>query len=330
MFCEKCGSKLKEDSLFCEECGSPVTARQPQDSPQAEAPFSQTPPESYPKVQPTPQAPPSAISENPSMPEMQSQPGFTPPRAPQAPVPPPSEGPASQPPQAPYLSSQPNPQAPPYGYGQPIPKKKNSKGCLIALLIGGVVALLAIIAVVVFLLSRTADEPVQEDSSLEWNNEEAAIAPQDPAPGIDTENVALPAESDFDWFSPVLEYGVPEGAVMLTDASIAGAWKGKYLFVDMGKEGITELSSFYMYIGDRAATVNVSPYLINYGEGYQDESSMEDYSYSGAFDSGEVTVYSDYGAMDLYTFYEYGGKQYGVGVLTVQSGEHAYIGLVRP
>jgi len=155
--------------------------------------------------------------------------------------------------------------------------------------------------------------------------------PQVPEAAIDTENVGRPTAEDFTWLSGVLNGGLPSGATLLSDgASVSGMWKGYLMFVEDGQIVVQQLLNAEIMAGDRAVTVILDWYQVNYGDGFHEEQGVTASTYDGAIDQGTVTCYGMSGNLELTSFYQLEGKQYAVGTYMVPSGEVAYVGLVRP
>ena len=144
---------------------------------------------------------------------------------------------------------------------------------------------------------------------------------------LDFFDVGRPEERDFAWFKGVPQ-DFPSGSKRLKEGKdINGKWKAYY---DMGE--VKELVNIEIEAGDRAVTVTIDPYMINYdGLQWEYESYANPYSYEGAIDSGTITAHSgQLGTINLYGFYEKDGAQYAFGDTMLQSGETVTIAMVRP
>ena len=158
-------------------------------------------------------------------------------------------------------------------------------------------------------------------------------SPADTPSAADFSDLGRPAHADFDWLQDVVFRDVyPENSEIFKDAdTINGRWKGMFLFPDGDAISVMELVNAEIMAGDRAVTVVIDPYMVNFDNSeYEDESDMNDYSFDGAIDDGSINSFSDFGNLELDVFFAAGGKQYALGYFTVQSGERAYVGLVRP
>ena len=164
-------------------------------------------------------------------------------------------------------------------------------------------------------------EPGEEDSS-----DESEIS--EPEKIFDR-----PSESDFAWFDNIIadSNDLPDDVEMIKDApEINGDWKGRFLYYDSEQDPIAnELINAEISAGDRAATVTIYWYVINYGEGYIDETKNEKMVMDGVLDDGEIRTFGTNASLDINIFYTSGSKQYALGFMTLPSGEGAYLGLVR-
>ncbi len=299
MYCTQCGSKTADNAKFCPECGAPV-------------------------------ARPAAGS------VPYQQPGARP-AAPQPNAAPVYAAPASVP-------------AP--------PKKRSRAGLVIGLVAAGV-GTLAILIVIIVALRRVVRPPVYPttQSPVGSDVEITTAAPTDAEPvtaqpdaegrgadetggsaaepqtdsgdngvaGIDVQNVGRPDVDEFYWFNGA-DFSL-EGAEPLTSPeSLSGVWKALVMYPG----GIDELVNIVIMAGDRAVTVTVDPYRINYDGYWEDESGYADWSYDGAVDGGEIRAYSDLGDIEFYGFCQLDGKQYASGSVSTADGGRGTIALVRP
>ncbi|MBQ3664478.1 MAG: hypothetical protein II919_00040 [Lachnospiraceae bacterium] len=136
------------------------------------------------------------------------------------------------------------------------------------------------------------------------------------------DSIGRPAATDFAWLIEASNGELPPDYKSLGKEDFVGKWKAEYIF-----DGVWEL--VYVTI-DESGNITVEPYQVNYGEGWIDEIGESPYHFNGSFDVGGVYGSSEYGNMTLYSFYESYGVQYGLGFFTVQSGETATVGLIRP
>ena len=127
-------------------------------------------------------------------------------------------------------------------------------------------------------------------------------------------------ENDFAWISDAMS-GSLDGSFLSND-ELLGKWKGEFIF-----NGIWEL--VYVTI-DTDGTITAQPYMINYGDGWGDESGNPPYIFSGSFDINRVYGDGGYGRIDLYRFIVSGGTQYGIGEFNTAIGNKAVVYLVRP
>ena len=140
-----------------------------------------------------------------------------------------------------------------------------------------------------------------------------------------------PQADEFDWMETVLNDGFPAGAREITDnLAVNGYWKGMHIYMQEGDEIARELVIYEVQCGQRAAAVTLDWQEINYGEGWESEAGEDPLEMNGAFDTGSVTCFVDNAQLELDHFWELDGVQYAVGVLTMDSGGYAYVGLIRP
>ena len=166
-----------------------------------------------------------------------------------------------------------------------------------------------------------AAQDVQEmepelESAYEPENEPEPEAV--PLPYADS--LGVPAAEDFAWI-PDVQTGDLTGSFLGNDELI-GKWKGEIIY-----DGVWEL--VYVTI-DASGHITIEPYQINYGDGWEDETSGEPYLFDGAFDISSVYGSGSFGSISLYTFLESYGTQYGVGTFSVHDESSADVYMVRP
>lgn len=306
-FCINCGSPLDEGAIYCDNCGTRVEAPQ-------KAQPAQPPAQQY--------AQPVQHAEQP----------------------------------APYAQSaqpyNPQPVQPPYGYnGYPSqPEQKKSKAPLIIAIAAAAVVIIAA-AVVLFIypgvLTKPGDTGNTRDRSRSLATEAArptvaatlppteapTEAPTEPPTEAPTEppteapaplpyidSIGKPSATDFTWISDAQSGNL--GGSFLGNDDLVGKWKGEIIY-----DGVWEL--VYVTI-DRDATITIEPYMINYGDGWEDEEGEEPYVFTGMFDISSVNGKGSYGSINLYTFLESHGTQYAVGTFSVKNSSSADVYMVRP
>lgn len=181
--------------------------------------------------------------------------------------------------------------------------------------------------------SVTETDPEPEENASAGSGSDGGTASSGTSAVPNDSDVGRPVHADFDWLQDIVFRDTyPTGSTIFRDTpSINGRWKGMFLFTEGSEISVAELLNAEIMAGDRAATVVIDPYMINFDNSeYEDESDMNDYSFDGAIDDGSINCFSDFGNLELRVFFSDGTKQYGLGYLTVQSGEQAYVGLVRP
>ena len=148
-------------------------------------------------------------------------------------------------------------------------------------------------------------------------------------PKIDTDNVGDPSVNDFSqWFLKATDSGMPYDAdTIFSNSKINGEWKAIFMY---SETGVNELSKVNIEAGDHAVTVTVKHKYVSVNGGDYMNDSTPDTSFDGAADNGSLTAYSNSGKLEIWFFWEYEGKQYGLGTFTNPSGEKASVGLMRP
>ena len=315
--CKFCGTPLEDWMVFCDNCGKRQDGQQPQRPQQPYQP-AQRPPQPYRK-------------------QYQQQP---------------------------YQQSITPRQPAPQGYQAPQPKKTNV-GLIIGIVAGSVTLLIVLIVIaVIFFFSgiltpntpplpvptqlytvpaatKATDKPTE--SETEQPTEKATEKPTEkqtekptekpePAtekPKIDTDNVGDPSVNDFSqWFLKATDSGMPYDAdTIFSNSKINGEWKAIFMY---SETGVNELSKVNIEAGDHAVTVTVKHKYVSVNGGDYMNDSTPDTSFDGAADNGSLTAYSNSGKLEIWFFWEYEGKQYGLGTFTNPSGEKASVGLMRP
>lgn len=319
-FCYNCGNPIKDGNMFCSNCGAKLDS-------------------------------PTRVQPEQTRTQYNGDPNNQPQRQPQQ----------SQRPQQEYIPNR-QPVQPCPQYGNQQPPKKNHTVLIISLAIAGVVVIAALLlfflpkfqhggdtlpssippvmenvteafssfdtkepteepteAFSTFETEEPTEEPTEE--STEESTEEPTEEPTMPAATLPyTDSLGKIEENDFAWISDAMS-GSLDGSFLSND-ELLGKWKGEFIF-----DGIWEL--VYVTI-DTDGTVTVQPYMINYGDGWGDESGNPPYIFSGSFDINRVYGDGGYGKIDLYQFIVSGGTQYGIGQFNTTSGNKAEVYLVRP
>ena len=222
------------------------------------------------------------------------------------------------------------------------PPKKNRTALIISLAIAGVVVIAALLLFFLPKFRHGGDTlpisipPVMEnvtEAFSSFDTKEPTEEPTEESTEEPTEEPTMPAatlpytdslgkieENDFAWISDAMS-GSLDGSFLSND-ELLGKWKGEFIF-----NGIWEL--VYVTI-DTDGTITAQPYMINYGDGWGDESGNPPYIFSGSFDINRVYGDGGYGKIDLYQFIVSGGTQYGIGQFNTMSGNKAEVYLVRP
>lgn len=322
-FCPNCGNQIDEGTVFCGNCGFRLDAGH-------DTLVEQTPPQLH--NQPTQQ-----YNTGPQQQYVQPEQQYIP---------------YSQP------EGQTNQQYPQYN-AQP-PKKKT--GLIIGLTVGGavVIATIVIIAIILVPLFKPHGVKTEPDDTTSVNESKAEIltdtlsdtdtelfsdtlteAATDTSAEISSEastelstedteepSVKLPYEDslgkvedhNFAWIADA-QSGNLTGSFLSND-DLIGKWKGEIIY-----DGAWEL--VYVTI-DRDGKITIEPYQINYGEGWKDETGEKPYIFDGVFELSSVNGSGSFGSINLYTFLEDHGTQYGVGTFSVNNSSSADVYLVRP
>ena len=291
-FCYNCGNPIKDGNMFCSNCGAKLDS-------------------------------PTRVQPEQTRTQYNGDPNNQPQRQPQQ----------SQRPQQEYIPNQ-QPAQPYPQYGNQQPPKKNHTALIISLAIAGVVVIAALLLFFLPKFQHGGDTlpisipPVMENVTEAFSSfdtkeptEEPTEEPTMPAATLpDTDSLGKIEENDFAWISDAMS-GSLDGSFLSND-ELLGKWKGEFIF-----NGIWEL--VYVTI-DTDGTITAQPYMINYGDGWGDESGNPPYIFSGSFDINRVYGDGGYGKIDLYQFIVSGGTQYGIGQFNTTSGNKAEVYLVRP
>lgn len=147
-----------------------------------------------------------------------------------------------------------------------------------------------------------------------------------------------PTAGDFAWFTSGARItGIPEGATRVADLlDVFGDWK---MFIWIDPDHVAEDESAYILatanIIEIGGTVlmNVHEFVIVDEDGSaSDLSGFGEVTYSGEYLSNDRGFFAgEEGYQFTITdFYTKDGRQYGIGMLDVQSGEPCYVALTRP
>ena len=298
MFCKNCGKQIPEGAIFCAECGTKVEVpTQPTQPVNKTQEFIEN--KKAANVAPVQSAP------------VQPQP------APMQAVPPVTQAPIAQ---QGYIP------APPMS----VKKQKDSKTAIIIIL--SIVALILVAIVTVLIISKN-NKPKYPDmpsfsQTTEIKEETTAEATTEATTEKNSEDIGKPSMSDFDWYGGLgSQSSVPSGATRIKDSeALEGKWKA---YFDYNTTAVKELNTVEIKnIQEGVVKVVVSPSEVNY-DGKWNDSDGKDCEYNGSIGDGTIGATSKYGTISFYDFYEKDGKQYGYGAYVNQSGETAYIALVR-
>lgn len=297
MFCKNCGKPIPEGAMFCAECGAKVEVET-----KPTQPVNKT--QEFIEVKQASQAPPR--------PTVAQQPYSQPQNS--------SQG---------YVSAAP---------AVPVKKEKDSRTAVIIVL--AIVAVILVAIATVMIISKnskpkypdmpsysqtTEKEQTTKESTTKDTTEATTEVTTEKKYG---ENIGKPSVKDFDWYGGLsTQSSVPSGATRLKDSeALEGKWKA---YSDYNTTGVKELNTVEIKnIQEGVVKVIVSPSEVNY-DGKWQKSDGKDCEYNGSISDGLIGATSKYGTISFYDFYEKDGKQYGYGAYVNQSGETAYIALVR-
>lgn len=148
----------------------------------------------------------------------------------------------------------------------------------------------------------------------------------------DESNVGRPTLDDFDWYWSF--ENIPQNAVILNKPEdISGRWKAMNYFVnkaDMSDKGMKGLLNVDIRAGDGSAEVVYDWYMMcyDYSE-WEDETAMDDIVFNTSVSQGSLRGANQYGTVSIDRFWQNGDIQYGLGSLSLDNGNFAYLILVR-
>ena len=315
MFCNHCGQKIEDGSKFCEHCGAkvePFTPNAPQQParPEVERPIQQTQRASVPSVNPA-----DAVTPRRPAPANRPTGGYAP--------------------------------APMGGMPTQEPKKPKSKTPIFILIIGLLVAAIAVLTIL--LLTNSSDESKEEATPTEAATtvpEETEVPTEAPTEAPNYQEIAAYYSTDaypnletFSWFTdtgfgaqtpPILVDATP----ITTTELVEGGWQmitvwdpdriyNAYCW-DLDNAVITTVGT--------NVTVTVNQFMFyEPDEGYtSDKIGQAPAVYSGTWNGMTANVAATGEPMTLNAFYEKDGRQYALGNVTAPDGTEGRIALMRP
>ncbi len=182
-------------------------------------------------------------------------------------------------------------------------------------------------------VSETPVTPVSEEPADSYSTPEA---PQQTGQAEDYSTSERPDLGDFLWYVESVHFdGLPSGRTPVSAFSeLTGGWKA-YIWYDpdnMDAAGGWDFLNIYVDGSASDASVTLDWYMMSMA----DTGSTLDVSYLA-----DTVLYGDYSqsvlsagdpgySIYMTDFYYYNGKQYGVGYMSVESGEETYVAMVRP
>lgn len=148
----------------------------------------------------------------------------------------------------------------------------------------------------------------------------------------DESNVGRPTLEDFEWYWRFED--IPRNAVILEKPEdISGRWKAMNYFVnkaDMSDKGMKGLLNVDIRAGDGSAEVVYDWYMMCYDNSeWEDETAMDDIISNTSVSQGSLRGANQYGTVSIDRFWQNGDIQYGLGSLSLDNGNFAYLILVR-
>ncbi len=148
----------------------------------------------------------------------------------------------------------------------------------------------------------------------------------------DESNVGRPTLDDFEWYRSFED--IPPNAVILEKPEdISGRWKAMNYFVndsDMSYTGMKGLLNVNIRAGDGSAEVVYDWYRMYYDQSeWEDETAMDDIVFNASVSQGTIRGANQYGVLSIDRFWQYEDIQYGMGSLSLDNGNFAYLILVR-
>ena len=181
----------------------------------------------------------------------------------------------------------------------------------------------------------TTEETTEKTTAASTTSETVTEAPTKPhKTALSTNDRPKPAE--FAWFkNEMIDGKLPDGIEYLTSAEeFCGGWKGVIIYDPLRMKGEFNISEYVNFnisgSGDNIELV-IDWYQMwpEYSE-IVDETENPDITLHGyEWADGIYVDYTTF-SMQIHEFYEKDGMQYAVGTICTESGETAYVGMVRP
>ncbi len=308
MFCKNCGKPIPEGVAFCAECGARIDVQ-----PEQTQPVNKT----REFIEQKQAANAQANAANQATAPVQTTP--------------------------PVMNSQNQKQ----GYASaapvvPVKKEKDSKTALIIVL--AVIAVIVVAIAIILIVSKnnkpkstdistgTQISEYTEDTTAEPSTEATTEATTETTTEATTkkqygEDIGKPSQDDFKWYGGMNEQIIPPGAAAIEKSeALTGKWKAyfEYPTTSVKELNIVDIE----LIQDGVVKVTVEPYKV-YVDGKWRDSDGKSCDYNGSVGDGTIGATSKYGTISFYEFHEKDGKQYAFGAYVNQSGESAFIALVR-
>ena len=148
----------------------------------------------------------------------------------------------------------------------------------------------------------------------------------------DESNVGRPTLDDFEWYWSVRR-SPPNAVILEKPEDISGRWKAMNYFVydsDMSYTGMKGLLNVNIRAGDGSAEVVYDWYRMYYDQSeWEDETAMDDIVFNASVSQGTIRGANQYGVLSIDRFWQYEDIQYGMGSLSLDNGNFAYLILVR-
>ena len=177
-----------------------------------------------------------------------------------------------------------------------------------------------------------SDEPVYDKPSGSGSQPDA----QQPSPDMsDYSTTERPDLGDFLWYVESVHFdGPPAGRAPVTSFSeVTGGWKA-YIWYnpDSTENGGWDFLNIAIDGSAASAAVTFDWYMMTTSDtgNTLDVTSLADTTLYGDYSQSVLSAGDPGYTIYLTEFYYYNGQQYGLGYMTVESGEDTYVALVRP
>lgn len=218
--------------------------------------------------------------------------------------------------------------------------KKAKKPPLWLIVLLSIAGMLVLILAVYTLLNRSMAQPAQQPAVTMTEPTPPPAEVQETVPKEETILELYPggdpAFEDFDWYyNEVLQYGIPDGALMMEPKDLNGPWKYLFRFEVPGEEPASMEQIGYMSISQYGNKIDMSPWptLFRYANGSVEQEDPEAVGYepfTGTIDEAGARLSGNGWPLTLSNYYQYQNVQYAIGSLVTTEGYITDVLLVRP